>query len=198
LLVNYLGQYGAETTVLARSPQMIMWTDDSILAQLAASTFGTRRTWTQLVLLSLVEAGLLASDDYNKAVAKLIGMGFTSTFFDANCMIEGARIAQFRASWFPLKQMAEAFQKTNAPAQGLVRQFLQFFVLLQQEPLLHPQKSLIVREFLDSLWRNPASHNMVLAMRSMSAKLFGLNVVAENEFNLTFDAWFRGLSRPII
>jgi hypothetical protein len=37
-----------------------------------------------------------------------------------------------------------------------------------------------------------------LSLRSMSARLFGLNVIAENEFNAFFDSWFSSLNRPIV
>jgi tetratricopeptide (TPR) repeat protein/DNA-binding PadR family transcriptional regulator len=198
LLVDYLGRYGAETVVLGARPQVIMWCDDAPQSQLSGPLFGTRRAWTQLILLSLTEAGILQHSDYVKAVAKMIGMGFTSTYFDAKCVLECAKLAEYRTVRFPLKQMVEVFQNATSPAKDLVRQFLEFFVLLQQDTVLPPQKALIVRAFLDALWRNASTHGMVLALRSLSTKLFGLNVVAEAEFNAYFDAWFSSLSRPIV
>jgi hypothetical protein len=80
----------------------------------------------------------------------------------------------------------------------LIRLFLEFFVALQREPLLFQKKSLIVRALLDALWANPASHDLVLALRSMSPRLFGLNVVAESEFNAMFVEWLRSLNRDAI
>lgn len=198
LLVDYLGRYGAETIVLAGKPQVIMWCDDAPQAQLSATTFGGRRAWTQMILLSLTEAGILQPDEYTKAVAKLIGMGFTTVFFDAKCVLESAKLAEYRTGRFPLKQMLEVFQNASSTPPVLVRQFLEFFVMLQGEPILPPQKALIVRAFLDSLWRNTATHAMVLSLRSMSARLFGLNVIAETEFNAFFDSWFSSLNRPIV
>jgi tetratricopeptide (TPR) repeat protein len=198
MLVDYLGRYGAETVVLGAKPQLLMWCDDAPQSQLAGPLFGTRRAWTQIILLSLTEAGILQQNDYVKAVAKMIGMGFTSTYFDAKCVLECAKLAEYRTVRFPLKQMIEVFQNANSAAKDLVRQFLEFFVLLQQDTILPPQKALIVRAFLDALWRNAGTHGMVLALRSMSTKLFGLNVVSEVEFNVYFDAWFSSLTRPIV
>jgi hypothetical protein len=59
-------------------------------------------------------------------------------------------------------------------------------------------KALIVRAFLDSLGRNAPTHAMVLPLRSMSARLFGLNMIAESEFNAFFDSWFSSLNHPIV
>jgi len=192
------GVYGAETMAVAGKDQLMLWTDDSTLGILAASTFGAKRTWTQIVLLSFVEAGVLSKDDYNKAVAKLIGCGYTLTFFDSACVLEACRLSEFGAARFPLKQTIEVFREIAMPNGMLVRLFLELFVALQREPLLFQKKSLIVRAFLDALWGNPASHDLVLALRPMSSKLFGLNVVAEAEFNAAFDDWLRSLNRPIL
>jgi DNA-binding PadR family transcriptional regulator/tetratricopeptide (TPR) repeat protein len=198
LMLNYLGRYGAETIALAGQPRMILWSDDAPQSGLAAKVFGAKRACTQMVLLSFTEAGVLQPADYTRAVARMIGMGFTSTFFDAPCVLESAKLAQYRTGRFPLKQMLDVFQQAGSPARDLVRQFLGFFGLLQQEPLLLQQKAVVVSAFLNALWRNPSTHDLVLSLRSVSAKLFGLNVVAENEFNGIFDAWFRSLSRPIV
>jgi hypothetical protein len=94
--------------------------------------------------------------------------------------------------------MLNVFERAALPAAELFRQFLGFFVLLHQEPLLLQDQALLVRAFLDALWRNPSTHSQVLALRAASGKLFGLNVIAESEFNEIFDMWFKSQSRPIV
>ena len=94
--------------------------------------------------------------------------------------------------------MVEVFREVVMPNGMLIRLFLEFFVALQQEPLLFQKKSLIIRAFLDALWANPAAHDLVRALRPMSSRLFGLNVVAEAEFNAAFDEWLRSLNRPAV
>jgi hypothetical protein len=113
-------------------------------------------------------------------------------------MLECAKIADFRTARFPLKQLIDVFQQVNAPGNGLVREFLQFFVLLSQEPALDQYKGIIVQSFLDALWRNSATHGTVLSLRALSSRLFGLNVVAEATFNQFFDNWRRSLNRPLL
>jgi DNA-binding PadR family transcriptional regulator/tetratricopeptide (TPR) repeat protein len=192
------GGYGAETMAVSTQEQTVLWCDDSTLGILATSRFGARRTWTQIVLLSFVEAGVLSRDDYNKAVARLIGCNYKLTFFDPACMLEACRLSDFGVARFPLRQMIETFREIAMPNGMLTRLFLEFFVALQREPLLFQKKSLIVRAMLDALWANPASHDLVLALRPMSRRLFGLNVVAEGEFNAMFDEWLRSLNRDAV
>lgn len=192
------GGYGAETMAVSGQDQIVLWCDDSTLGILAASRFGARRTWTQIVLLSFVEAGVISRDDYNKAVARLIGCDYKLTFFDPACMLEACKLSDFGVARFPLRQMIETFREIAMPNGMLTRLFLEFFVALQREPLLFQKKSLIVRALLDALWANPASHDFVLALRPMNPRLFGLNVVAEGEFNAMFDEWFRSLNRDAV
>jgi DNA-binding PadR family transcriptional regulator/tetratricopeptide (TPR) repeat protein len=198
LLVQYLGDYGAETAVAAAKPDAVIWTDDLPQASLAMTTFGANRVWSQVVLLSLTEAGILTQEEYSAAVAKLIGFGYHSTFFDSRVMLECAKIAEYRTSRFPLKQLIEVFQQASVPGNGLVREFLQFFVLLSQEAALDQYKGIIAQEFLHALWRNPGTHNAVMSLRTLSSKLFGLNVIAEAAFNQYFDNWRRSLNRPLL
>lgn len=132
------------------------------------------------------------------AVAKLIGMNYTGTFFDSHCVLEAARLAQYRPGRFPLVQMTETFAATTAPAEGLIKIFLEFFVLMQQEPLLPHNRSLVTGAMLDALWRNPTTNRFVLTLRQMGSRLFGLNVLAEMEFANAFDSWFKTLANQPI
>ena len=72
-LRKFFGRYGAESIVLASASDYVLWTDDLIQAQAAAKDFGVRRVWTQLVLGSLTDAGLLTFDDYAEASASSSG-----------------------------------------------------------------------------------------------------------------------------
>ena len=193
-LIKYLGQYGAETVAVSSGTDLIVWTDDAHQAEAAQALLGTKRVWTQMVLLSYVEAGVMQRDDYTRAIAKLIGMKYTSTFFDSKCMLECIRLAEYRTSRFPLRQMVEVFSTSVAPAEGLIRIFLECFVLMQQEPVLFQKRALVATAFLDALWSNPATNRAVLPLRKMVSILFGLNVIAESEFCSTFDSWFASLA----
>ena len=198
VMLNYLGRYGAGTVAHAGKQGMLMWCDDANQSRLAATEFKAKYAPTQMILLSLNEAGVLSADDYRKAVARMIGMGYSSVFFDARCVLESAKLADYHTGRFPLKQMVNVFERAALPAAELFRQFLGFFLLLHQEPLLPQDQALVVRAFLDALWRNPSTQSQVLALRAASAKLFGLNVIAESEFNAIFDMWFKSQSRPIV
>lgn len=192
-LIGYLGQYGAETVAVAPGSNLVIWSDDLMEGATAQQLLGGKRVWTQVVLISLVDAGVLPKDEYTNAAAKLIGMGYTSTFFDAGCVMESARLAEYRAGRFPLKQMIEVFS-TNQTPQIIVKIFFEFFIMLQRQPLLYQQKFQITGAFLDALWSNPQTHPLVPALGKIGARFFGLNVVAEGEFNAALAEWYKSLS----
>ncbi len=180
--------------VIARDTKTLLWTDDSLQAQAAAQIFGSRRVWTQIVLVVLVERGLLAAEEYIKAVAQILGFRYLSTIFNAQVMLEAVRQAKFRRDTTPLKQAIEVFSSEQGVAQGLFRMFGEFLILLHVEACSSAQRCLVVSAFLDSLWRNPNAHTFVLSLRQASARLFGLNVLGQTEFDACFDRWHRSVA----
>lgn len=196
MLTKGFGQYGAEAILAGRSTETILWTDDLGQAQLASSMYQVRRVWTQAVLMSLRNDGELGWPEFRRATAKLVGMKFTSTQFDGNCMLEAARLAEWQTGSFPLKQLIDVF--SDSPAPGLLGQLLAFFVLSHEEPILPTAKSIVTQAFLNALWRNPAGNQYLLRLRTQISTIFGLNVIVAAEFQDCYDAWRRSLIKPII
>ena len=125
-LIQYLGEHGAEAAAVAAGTGRFVWTDDSQVAAAAQSLLRARRVWTQIVLMSFVEAG---SDDARRLFDRCreaLGMKYTGIFFDSRCVLESARLAEYRPGRFPLAQMAETFATSTAPAEGLIKTFLSF------------------------------------------------------------------------
>src|SRR5205823_271575 len=83
VLEKLFGQYGAEALALASDPDHVLWTDDLIQAQISAQEFGSRRVWTQLLLGTLADAGIISLEEYSDASARLVGMEVITTMFDA-------------------------------------------------------------------------------------------------------------------
>jgi hypothetical protein len=162
---------------------------------LAASTYGARRVWTQAILLSFGENDTITWDEYRASSAKLIGMKFIATSFDAACILEGARLAQWQVDRFPLKQFIDVFSEN--PPQALIAHFLAFLKISHDELVLPAVKCQVVASFLNALWRNPAAHQFVLRLGSIIPTVFGLNVVVAAEFKNCYDNWRRSLTRPI-
>src|SRR5207248_1015222 len=123
-LERVFGQYGAESVALASDPDHILWTDDLLQAQSSAQEFGVRRVWTQLVLGTLADAGLISSDDYSEASARLIGMEFVATSFDASALLTGFKLS----GWSPQGRPAAQFVNVFSNPLGDLQQLFGIFV----------------------------------------------------------------------
>jgi tetratricopeptide (TPR) repeat protein len=196
-LVKLLGGYGAEALAIARNPDHVLWTDDIVQAQIAAELFGERRVWTQAFLAALADAGFLSRLEYSQATAKLVGMEYIATGFDIPAIFEAVRLSEFTPRRVPLKQFLETFSNHRGNVHSLFKLLAGFVVRFSQEQFLEAKRCLIIRSFLDAFWRNPAARGLLLSMRKFSSRLFGLNVIGQQEFDTCFDGWLNNTKSSI-
>jgi tetratricopeptide (TPR) repeat protein len=197
-LIKFLGQYGTEAVILAMEPDSVLLTDDLTQGELAAAMFGVRRTWMQAFLVSCIRKGKLTQEGYAQAVAKLIGMRYQIVSFDSGVLAEAAKLAGYQPTAWPFAQAAEAFSVVGNSIDQLIRIAIGFFLLLSQQPVVSQQGGRMLGALLEAMWRNPHARRPLLQMRKNSSRIFGLNVVAEAEFNAVFDGWRRGHAQDVI
>jgi hypothetical protein len=196
-LVKLLGQYGAESVVLASNPDYVLWTDDLIQAQIAEKEYGVRRAWTQLVINDLADSGLLSMDEKNTAAAHLVGMKYVSTLFDSSTILKAVELSSGEVWRRPLKQIIEVFADPNAEIRGLLGIFVDFVAKLYRESFLPETRCGVVVAFLDALWRNLTARKILFEIRKSSVRFFGLNGVGQEQFDDCFDRWVKSKENPI-
>jgi hypothetical protein len=191
-ITDYVGLYGAEAIALARQNNTVLWTDDVIQSQLGAGVFGTVGAWTQCVLARLADVGGLSREDYVTATTKLVGFEYAGTYMDAAVFIECARRAQYDPEAAPLRQAIDIITSPQANPQvrfGIFRQLLNHLYSADVSPL---RSCMVLRACLAALAQTPILWQQLMILRRNSQVLFGLNVIAEQQFNSCFDAWTRG------
>jgi hypothetical protein len=196
LLIKFFGSYGAESILLASDPDYVLWTDDLIQAQTAAQEFGTRRVWTQLVLGSLADAGLLTADEYSNASANLIGMEFAATHFDSSSMLAAFRLAGWSVEKGPAAQIVKIFTNQTADMQVLLRMYVEFTIRLYREPISPETRCLISQAFLDAFANKPQAMTLLGNLRSISSRVFGVNELGRVQFDACFDRWLAAQGKP--
>jgi tetratricopeptide (TPR) repeat protein len=184
------GQYGSESILLARHSDSILWTDDLIQAEIAKNEFGIRRTWSELVAEQSAIAGELSPDERQLVLASLIGMEYTSIFFDSTVLLKAVEIAEATPWKTPFKQFVEVFRKPTGNLQGLLGMFMDFIVKLYREPYLPETRCKIVVALLDALWATVPLRLALLRLRKASVQFFGLNTVGQQQFDACFDNWY--------
>jgi hypothetical protein len=63
--------------------------------------------------------------------------------------------------------------------------------LYVRQPVVSQGLGGLLAALLEALWQNPKARLPLLAVRRNSGRVFGLNVVAEANFNAIFDQWNR-------
>jgi tetratricopeptide (TPR) repeat protein len=198
VLEKFFGTYGAESMLLASDPDYVLWTDDLIQGQVAAQEFGSRRVWTQLVLGSLTDAGLLNSEEYSEASARLIGAEFVATLFDSSSMLAAFRMASWSGGNKPAAQVVKIFADPGSDLQSLLRIYADFTVRLYREPIEPDVRCSVTRALLDALARRPEVLELLEKLRKISARIFGMNAVGNEQFDKCFDRWIGLRGKPII
>jgi hypothetical protein len=189
---DYVGLYGVEAIALARQSNTVLWTDDVIQAQLGAGMFGTVSAWTQCVLARLADIGVLSREEYVTATAKLVGLEYAGTYMDGTVFIECAKQSQCDPEAAPLRQAIEILASPQANPQvrfGIFRQLLSHLYSADVSPW---RRCMVIRACLAALAQTPVLWQQLMILRRNSQALFGLNVIAEQQFNRCFDAWTRG------
>jgi len=197
VLVEFLGQYGAESVVLASNPDYILWTDDLVQAQIAVNEYGVRRAWTQLIVNDLAEAGLLTAEEKDKAAAQLVGMKFVSTLFDSSTILKSVELSDSKEWRQPLKEVIKVFADPKADIRSLLGIFVDFVVKLYRATLLPETRCSVVGAFLEALWANSQARKTLIELRKSTSRFFGLNAVGEAQFNECFDRWVNNKDNPI-
>jgi tetratricopeptide (TPR) repeat protein len=189
---DFVGLYGAEAIALARQDKTVLWTDDVIQTQLGAGMFGIVGTWTQCALARLTDVGALSREEYVTATAKLVEFEYAGTYIDAAVFTECARQAQYDPEAAPLRQAIDIIASPQANPQVRFEIFRQLLSHLYSEDVSPLRTCMVIRACLTALAQTPVLWQQLMILRRNSQVLFGLNVIAEQQFNRCFDAWTRG------
>ncbi|HEV2196934.1 MAG TPA: tetratricopeptide repeat protein [Candidatus Acidoferrum sp.] len=191
-LEKFFGSYGAEAMVLASDPDNVLWTDDLIEAQTSVQEFGSRRVWTQVVLGTLADLGLLTVEEYGEANARLLGMEFVATQFDSSCLISAFNLASWSGSKWPAAQVLRTFSNPGTDLISLFKIFVEFTIRLYRESLTAETRCSVTLTFLDIFANRPGGMQLLTAFRGSSNTVFGINIIGRQQFDDCFDRWNKG------
>jgi hypothetical protein len=197
-LEQLFGSYGAESIVIASDPEYVLWTDDAIQAQCAAQEFGVRRVWTQVVLQTLADLGLISPDEYCEASARLIGMEFVVTLFDASILLSGFRLAEWSAERSPIVQFIEVFADPAADLKQLFILLVGFVTKAFREPISEETKCRATQALLDAMAGRDGAIEGLKSVRGLSQRIFGVNALGQTQFDNCFDLWLAHRTKQLI
>lgn len=191
-VIDFVGLYGAEAIALSTQQNAVLWTDDVIQSHLGAGMFGLSGAWTQCVLARLADSGGISRQEYVEATAKLVGFEYAGTYLDSEVLIECARQSQYDPEAAPLKQAIEVIASPQANPQVRFGMFRQLLAHLYSGDVSPMRGCMVIRSCLVALAQTPVLWQQLMILRRNSRVLFGLDVIAGQNFNRCFDAWKRG------
>jgi tetratricopeptide (TPR) repeat protein len=189
-LEQILGRDGLESAVLALTPGSILWTDDLGVAEISKSELGTERIWSQVVVESLANRGLLERSLADECHAKLLGFGFQATHFTGATIAAALRVSNGAIDAFPMRQAIEAFRVGVANNRLVAfRQLVEVILRLSTEPMLPETKCLAIESLLNSFPTDAVTRHQLSSLRDQCAKLMIVNPLEQYRFLACFDRW---------
>ena len=151
IIVNFFGQYGAEALLLAAVPGGVLWTDDLAQTGLARSEHGVSRVWTQFVIGVRADSGMVGSEIFFDASAKMFGYGYSFTSSNPQIVRQAGVIAKWKVDSWPLSQALSAFAEESVDPEQILQLAAGFLTLLYQESLLSTTKANITVKILENI-----------------------------------------------
>lgn len=188
-----LGEVFDETTLdalaIASVPGRVIWTDDFVVASLGRSELGTTSTWTQAVLLWLLQRGLLTETRYTEASARLVALGYTFTSLSPAVLAQAARLASWNADASPLREVVAQLGHAEArPEDGA-----QLGALLVRDAFTEPlpieaRQRLLFAVCATLAARSDGDRTLAFFERVLG-RVFGLNAVGHEQALAALRAW---------
>jgi tetratricopeptide (TPR) repeat protein len=104
-LVRTLGRHNLDSILLASESDAVLWTDDLILAIVGRTDFRCQSVWMQATLIVLQQEGTISQQEYNRAIAKLLGWHYHGVMWNADTLLAAAEIAEWRMDRWPVPQV---------------------------------------------------------------------------------------------
>jgi tetratricopeptide (TPR) repeat protein len=195
LLLEVVGRHNAESFVLAAAAGAALWTDDGVLGMIGAADFGVRRVWTQVVLHRRVQAGSLTDNEYDRAVASLVGWSYQGIQWNAVTALAAADLAEWDLARWPVPQVLRHLRDAGLARLDALRIASQAIVSLWRRDL-----SLFHRQaFVFAVCTGLQSGNVVRRLARLVPAAFGLDQEAAGVVTDCITVWLRhptGLMTP--
>jgi len=113
-LCQVIGRLSLDSILLAAHPDTVLWTDDLILEMIGRTDFQTSRVWTQAVLFVLRQENAISQQEFDHAVAKLVGWHYQGVVLNEETIVAAAEVADWQMDRWPVPQVMRMLGNTAA------------------------------------------------------------------------------------
>jgi tetratricopeptide (TPR) repeat protein len=193
-LIQTLGRHNLDSMLLATESDAVLWTDDLILAIVGRADFQCQRVWTQAVLIVLQQEGTISQQDYDRAIAELVGAQYHGVLWNANTLLAAAEIAEWRMDRWPVPQAMRGLGDKEANPLERIRiaaEAVRAVWRLDFDPLRK-------QSFLFAVLAGIGSISLVRRLQQAVPPIFSVDVFSADEVVDCISAWLRCSTRRLL
>jgi Flp pilus assembly protein TadD len=188
-LQTLFGRDGMQSIALGAHEGHVLWTDDLTLGVIARTDFDSpRRAWTQVVLQAAVDEGALQHGQFNEYSARLIGLGYSFTWSDADIIHQAGVMSEWNCEAWPLRQVIRQFRLEGVLPHVRVGMAAHAIVGMFRTVASPFKREAFVLATLNQL----GSPRLAQALASALENLFGVDALSWHEAIGTIRAWRQG------
>jgi tetratricopeptide (TPR) repeat protein len=189
LLEDGIGASALESAVLGAGASRLVWTDDGVVALIGREKFGTKRIWTQAVLRSLNEQGIIPNSRYATASARLLGWQYMFTSVNPEVMRAAGNQAEWRPDRWPLKQAIGYLSLDVVHSQDAALLSAMLVAYCYLDAVLPETRRVLLQAAAEGLAKRTDAESVVPLFGSVLRRAFGLNLAGQQDAVETFEAW---------
>ncbi len=175
-LSQIFGVDTAQSIAVAKQRDIPLWTDDLGVGELGRIELEVSRTWTEVVLGSLVANGKLDNGVYDDMVAILNGCGYCHSRLTPQAILAAAKKAEWNPQSWPFPAVVEWCSNPTLNPLG-VAQIVSFSLpLLWQNASMSEQASDISRSLLVAVRQLPSGSGILRAIIRHMDHIFRVDV----------------------
>lgn len=182
LYIGTIGQANAETIVLAKRDNCLLWTDDLALSLIAKSEIGCDRVWTQVVVKSFVK------EDASELNLSLFMNGYSFT----KISLDEFKIALEKSSWQvdkePFAKILPLFSDETISTESILNLFMQVIKYVWQNSTEFTAEQITIA-VLKELSKRPIGKFIIRALPV--GKLFGIDCINAQKVRRVINDWKR-------
>ena len=149
------------------------------------------RVWTQFVVGTCVDLGMVDPEAFFEASAKLLGYGYYFTSANPQIIRQAGMIAEWKIDACPLSKVLSTFAEESVDLVQMLQLAAGFLRLLYQEPILPETKVNITVNILENIAKRRGGIKGIKRLQRALPRLFGLNVVGLADAIETIKAWLK-------
>jgi nucleoside phosphorylase/tetratricopeptide (TPR) repeat protein/transcription elongation GreA/GreB family factor len=186
-ITQALGRHNLESLLLAGGDGVALWSDDLVVGILGRVDFQARRVWTQALLFVLRQEGAISQQDFDQAVARLVGWHYHGIIFNEETVLAAAELAEWQMDRWPVPAFRRSLGDDEGDPIMRLRIVAQSIKSVWRRELPRETKA----AFLFGLLAGLGSLRMIRRLYAAIPGLFSVDVFAADDVRTCISVWLR-------